>query len=302
MYPSVLKSEAWLKLMAERRFEKPADLLYFSASPNAAIAPKDTNRRTISEMLEIELGNYSVQAFDTGAIHAGIFLKALENLPFRPKAIVMDLNLRSFGMHWIESPLENSLQRNMAYWNSNFGLLNRMQVVLKNYPYKTPSERLKAIKYAEEFKELELPFPRNTIKNWMDSLVKQDEYELLGRDFIRNFAVKIDANNTMLQYYEAVVLKCQRQKIPLFLCILPEDLEGMQRRVGEELVELCQKNVQFLQKKLTGDGVYILDLSAGVSEKYFFENSNNFATEHYSQEGRTFVAKKQAQLLRAKLK
>ena len=156
VYPTTIESEGWLKKMGENTYSKKPDIIYFSASPNATYFEGDIDKRSISEKIQSYLKEVRIEAMDTGAIHAGIFLHALQQMPtdYKPKLIVMDLNLRSFGNMWIQSGLENSLQRNLVYWNNYPGIINKIRASLKNYPYIPYHERSELIQYDEKFKKL----------------------------------------------------------------------------------------------------------------------------------------------------
>lgn len=299
-HPSTLKTEGWLKTLGEKSFSKRADVLYFSASPNLAVAQYDTDRRSIHDKIQFYLKSSKIESLDTGAIHAGVFLHALKQLPknYTPKVVLMDLNLRSFGQMWIQSGLENSLQRNLAYWNDYPGLLNRMSVALKNYDYIGLHERNSIIDYNEKFTFL--PFPGNckSIKKWVDSLnTRPDHQDGKGRELVRNFGFKIDSKNEMLAHYDAVISYCESQNIKLVFLLLPENMEAMELTAGKQLVSLCEKNVSFLKTRFKNTP--IIDLSSSLPNKHFFEQ---YPTEHYDSEGREIVALKTAQTLNHFLK
>ncbi|MBI1836078.1 MAG: hypothetical protein HYR91_02310 [Flavobacteriia bacterium] len=288
-YVETLNKEGWLKKIGDTSFSKKANILYFSASPNASFPESDTDRRSIHEKIQFYLNNNTIEALDTGAIHAGIFLHALQQLPqdYKPKIILMDLNLRSFGKMWIHSGLENSLQRNLVYWNNYPGLYNRIKASLKNYPYLPLHEREALINYSEKFDVLPFKKACYTIKKWVDSLnFRADHYDGIGREFVRNFGFQINESNEMLKNYREVVAFCKLQKLKLVFLILPENIESMRKNSGENLVKLCDKNIKYL--KFQFKNIPIIDLSNKLNSSYFYET---FPTEHYNQEGREIVAK-----------
>lgn len=298
-YKETLKEEGWLKELGENSFSKKADILYFSASPNSSFSESDTDKRSIHEKIQFYLKNTTIEALDTGAIHAGIFLHALKQFPknYKPKIILMDLNLRSFGKMWIHSGLENSLQRNISYWNQNIGLINRINAALKNYPYIPINERNALITYSEKFDHLPFKDSCNTLKKWVDSLNNRpDHADGIGREFVRNFGFKIENSNEMLRYYEEIVKCCQSMNVQLIFLILPENLESMENNSGKQLKKLCQINIQYLKNHF--NNTKIIDLSNELNNSYFYEI---FPTEHYNQAGREMVAKKVAnQILKIK--
>lgn len=291
VYQTTLQSEGWLKKIGERSFAKHPDILYFSASPNCAYFEGDIDKRSIHQFIQDSLNQLiTIDAIDTGSMHAGIFLHALRQFPkgYRPKQIVMDLNLRSFGNRWIHSDLENSFQRNLVYWNHLPGLYNRFQAFLKNYKYIQQAERNELIFYDDAFNKL--PFSGNcqTVKKWTDSLDKRaDHADKMGREMVAQFGFTIDSTNPMLLYYQQIVDFCQLKKIPLLLVILPENLEEMENKAGKNLKRICLKNVLFLTQYFKNQKVELINDVGLLNKSYFYEP---FPTEHYIAAGRKKVA------------
>ena len=288
IYPDIKKSEGWLQGLAERQLNKHPDVLYFSSSPNKACAPQDVDRRFISQMVQDSI-YLKLEPIDTGAIHAGIFYSILQKIPKDkyPKVLVVNLNIRSHGNNWIHSNLENSLQRNMVYWNNRPGIINHLLASCKYYDYKTPMEHLRAIEHAEKFGELPFTGSHRTIKKWCDSLFRASDNPDEGMTMIRHFGFKIDANNIQLKHYELIAEWAKKRNIPLIFVLLPENVERMRELVGQDLHTLVGKNAQFLNTHFTKKGVTVINLWNAAGKDVFFEA---FPTEHYSSVGRSKVA------------
>lgn len=297
LYKSTLKSEGWMKSVADGCYEKKADIIYFSASPNSAYPPNDTNQMSIHQMIYALYSNYSIEALDTGSIHAGIFLYALQHLPedYKPKAVIMDLNLRSFGPRWLNSGLENSMQRNLVYWNDNIGLLNRINAALKNYDYIPLAERKEIVDYEDKFYHLPFKDSCNTVKMWFDSLQRRpDKADKVGLEMVQFFGFEITKENKMLAYYDQIIAFCEAHKIQLYFVLLPENLEGMEKNAGVNLKKLCLKNGRFLKSHFKTKKVTIVDALDKLNSSYFYES---FPTEHYISAGREIVAKEVVKVL-----
>ena len=290
LYPQTIQSEGWLKTMGENTYSKKPDIIYFSASPNAAYFEGDLDKRSISKKIQSYLKKDRIEAMDTGAIHAGIFFHALKQMPkdYKPKLIVMDLNLRSFGNMWIQSGLENSLQRNLVYWNNYPGIINRIRASLKNYSYIPYHERSELIQFDEKFKKLPFKDSCQTIKKWTDSIRNKPNFDPIGAEMIMHFGFQIDAKNQMLLEYDKIVTYCKLKHIPLLFLILPENLEGMSLKAGDNLKKLCLQNVAFLKKHFSKKNTQIVNDINLLNASYFFED---FPTEHYKSDGREQVAK-----------
>jgi hypothetical protein len=302
LHPETLRSEGWLKEIGEKRFLKRADILYFSASPNASFSVDENDKRSIHQMIRSLYKKQSIEALDAGAIHAGIFLHALTKLPkdYAPKTILMDLNVRSLGIRWLHSGLENSLQRNLLYWNSNPGLYNRINAALKNYKQLSAKERNELIGYGDKFYQLPFPDSCQTIKKWVDSLNRRiDHSDKVGQELVRYFGFEVKDGNEMLGYYDQIVSFCAVRKIELIFLILPENLEGMTTHAGANLSQLCLENVVFLKKHFKGVPVQLIDAVSLLGSPYFYES---YPTEHYLAEGRMSVAKLVVDVLNKGLK
>jgi hypothetical protein len=300
LYPKTIETEGWLKIMGEKTYSKKPDIIYFSASPNRACFEGDLDKRSIAQKIQSYLKVDQIEAMDTGAIHAGIFLHALQQMPtdYKPKLIVMDLNLRSFGNMWIQSGLENSLQRNLVYWNNYPGIINRIRASLKNYSYIPYHERSELIQYDEKFKKLPFKDSCQTIKKWTDSIRNKPNFDPIGAEMVIHFGFKIDKNNQMLLEYDKIVNYCKSKQIPIIFLILPENLEGMSQKAGENLKKLCLQNTTFLQKHFFRTNSKIINDVDILNASYFFED---FPTEHYKSDGREKVAKSVARQLNYKL-
>ena len=300
MYISTLESEGWLKSVGDGCFKKRADGIYFSASPNESHAENDKDKRTIHEMIQSLYGKYSIASLDTGSIHAGIFLYALKQMPadYQPKFIVMDMNIRSLGVRWLNSGLENSMQRNLVYWNHRFGLLNRMNAALKNYEYLPMMERNELINYDDKFYHLPFKDSCRTVKLWFDSLQRRpDKADKIGLETLQHFGFEVTNENKMLRYYDQIVTFCNKRKIPLYYLILPENLEGMEKNSGTNLRRLCIKNSNFVKSHYKNRNVTLIDAVDKLNSSYFYET---YTTEHYTAAGREIVAKEVVEVLKRK--
>jgi hypothetical protein len=298
IYPQIKKSEGWLQELAENKLDKHASIYYFSSSTNKSTAPIDSDKRSIVEIVQSVVGQ-KITSIDTGAIHCGIFYEILKKIPESQSIdkIIVDLNVRSFGNNWIHSGLENSLQRNLIYWNNYPGVYNHLRASLKMYNYQAPAVHIRAIEYGEKFTKIPFRKPHNTIKNWCDSLFNIPNHNEAGLEMIKHFGHFIDEKNPMLENADLIVEWCKKRSIPLVFIILPEDVSKMRRLVGEDLASLVEKNADFLEKRYSSKSVEVINLVNDLDENVFFES---FPTEHYKSFGRKYVAQKMIEIINVK--
>lgn len=295
LYPDIKQNEGWLQEMTEKRLNEKPDVIYMSSSPNQALGPDDTDRRFISQMISDSI-SLKLKAIDTGAIHAGIYYQILNKIPKEkyPSVLVVNLNIRSHGNNWIHSDLENSLQRNMLYWNDNPGIVNHLIASLKYYDYKSPVEHQRAIEYAEKFAELPFGGSHKTIKKWCDSLFLATKDSEEGITMIKHFGFLIDENNIQLARFDKIAEWTRKNNIELIYVILPENIQKMERLAGKDLRDLVGKNADFLYRRYTKKGVKVINLWDKADENIFFES---FPTEHYRSPGRAVVASEVAKAI-----
>lgn len=280
-----------------------ADILYFSASPNQACAPTDKDTRSISKILDDELPSHSVMAVDTGAIHAGIYKKLIRMIPSQTSVqyVVVNMNYRSFGMGWIESDLENAIQKQSLFYNYNLPLWNRFLQGLNYYPTKTKKEREKTIQNAWKNEDLPYPFPRNSVNNWCEEYKWgdwQNPKRNLADHYIKNFAFVLDENNPRVKDFDEITEICREKNIPLIFLILAENMEQAEELVGENLVDLMIKNTDFLINRYESKGVIMVNQLNQVPDSCFYERE--WPTEHYNFSGRYQIAKSTAEKINGK--
>lgn len=281
-------------LLKFNRAVEHADALYFSASPNAAIAESDSDRRTIAQMMDDLLPGLKLEAVDTGGIHAGVYKKLIALIPEESdvKYVVVNMNYRSFGMDWIESDLENSIQKQMVFYNNRPPVINRFLQGLNYYDCATTKER--KIRIQSHWKNDSLPFaaPRNNVIDWC-AVEKWGDWthpkRQLADAYIKNYAFPLLEENPRLKDFDAIVEICNQKNLKLIFVILPENLEEGEKLAGKELSELMRSNKNELVKRYTAKGVTVVDCFEQVADSCFIERG--FPSEHYNQTGRMIVAK-----------
>lgn len=280
-----------------RKFEhavEHAEALYFSASPNAAIHKTDADKRTIAGMMDDLLPDYQLMAVDTGGIHAGVYKKLIALIPEDSPVeyVVVNMNYRSFGIDWIESSLENSICKQMVFYNNRPAIINRFLQGLNYYETATEKERQERIQ--QHWKNDTLPYspPRNTVTDWC-ALEKWGDWthpkRQLADAYIKNFAFTLDESNPRVKDFDEIVSICEQKGLKLIFVILPENLQEAHQLVGKELTDLMTTNKNWLVDRYTKKGAQVVDCFNQVADSCFTERT--FPSEHYTEIGRMIVAK-----------
>lgn len=291
-YQSDLKSEGNVLPKFERVVDV-SDALYFSASPNAAIHKDDSDKRTICEMMDDLTPEMRINAVDTGGIHAGVFRKLIRRIPEDSpvKCVVVNMNYRSFGIDWIESALENAIQKQTVFYNPYPPIVNRFLQGLNYYETKTDAQRQKIIQDHWKNDTLSFDYPRDNVTNWC-AVEKWGDWtnpkRQLADAYIKNFAFTLSDENPRIQDFDEIVRICKEKKLRLIFVILPENLEEAKLLVGEELIQLMIENKNELVNRYTSMGAEVVDCFSSASDSLFTERY--FPSEHYNQTGRMIVA------------
>jgi hypothetical protein len=281
-------------------FEWHNDALYFGESSNYWIAPEDTDKRNISDMINDSIEGGRLSGTNVPAYHAGMYLPVIEMIDTtsRVKHLIVTMNMRSFDKPWIYSPQEAALMRSKCFYESYPPLYNRMRATLGYYYSPTADEQDDKMLHAFEFDTLivDFPLPFPTIKRWCE----QEKFPLPegGEDFpkrvladhyIKAYAFQIDTvNNPRIKDFDAIVKVCKEKNIKLYFNLLSENIEWADSLVGQELVYLMKANRDLLVNRYQRNGVVVIDNLETVAGEHFGEKT--WTTEHYNQFGRMKVA------------
>jgi hypothetical protein len=276
----------------ERAVEK-ADVLFFSASPNAAVEQFDADQRTLAQMMDDLLAGQKVEAVDTGGIHAGVFKNLIKIISSesKVKTVVVEMNYRSFGADWIYSKLENAIQKQMVFYNNRPKVINRFLQGLNYYTSVSDKEREASIEYHWQNDSLPFAPPRSFVKTWCD-VEKWGDWthpkRQLADAYIKNFAFVLNEKNPRVRDFDEIVEICKEKKLQLVFVILPENLEECEKLVDKDLVNLMKSNKDWLVNRYTERGATVVDCFDNVADSCFTERY--FPSEHYNEIGRLIVA------------
>lgn len=282
------------------------DILYFAESSNMNVRDTDLVKKSISELTDDLLPYFKIGAVNKPATHAGIYKQWIKNLraPF-PKAIIVTMNLRSFGADWRHSELESVLQAGVVMLKPYPVLINRFLLALNAFDNKTPELRHQDMLREWEEVKFDFPFkvPHPTVRSWDNAMANGSfllpdgawdiEKITLACHYIKSYAFQIRPDNPRLKDFDEIVAFCQQNKIKLIFNLLAENTEYAQQFVGKELVQIMRYNRNLLVRRYgKKPGVTVVD-NLELLEGLDFSDQN-WTTEHYGYEGRLKIAKQLA--------
>jgi hypothetical protein len=291
-YSSDLRAEGNVLTKFEQAVDR-ADILYFSASPNAAIGIADRDQRTIAQMTDDLIPDLKLMAVDTGGIHAGVYKKLVQMIPEDSpvKTVVINMNYRSFGVDWIYSKLENAIQKQMVFYHNRPAVINRFLQGLNYYEARTDHERERLIQ--DHWSNDLLPFaaPKNTVTSWCE-VEKWGDWthpkRQLADHYIKNFAFVLNEENPRVKDFDEIVEIAFSKDIQLIFVVLPENIQEAEKLVDTDLKNLMIDNKNWLVNRYESAHVKVVDCFELVADSCFIER--DFPSEHYTETGRFIIA------------
>lgn len=308
-YPKDLKQHS-PEMIEVWKQQRKSDMLYFAESSNMNVRDTDIVKKSISELTDDLLPKFKIGAVNKPATHAGIYKEWIKNMraPF-PKAIIVTMNLRSFGADWRHSELESVLQAGVVMLKPYPVLANRFLLALNAFDNKTPAKREQEMLREWEEVKFDFPFkvPHSTVRLWDNAMANGSfllpdgawdmEKITLACHYVKSYAFQIKPDNPRLKDFDEIVLFCQQRKIKLIFNLLAENTEYAQQYVGKELVQIMRYNRNLLVRRYSKKrGVTVVD-NLELLEGLDFSDQN-WTTEHYGYNGRLQIAKQLAKALR----
>ncbi|MBC7425640.1 MAG: hypothetical protein H7321_03805 [Bacteroidia bacterium] len=288
--------------------QNKSDILYFGESSNFWISEGDTDRRTISEMIQSGLPGHTVGTLNQSAFHAGMYLPVIQQISedSKVKTIIVTLNMRTLDQACINFRNETALQQEKAFYMPRPPMINRLMVSLHGYENVTEEVRDKRMWYAWEHDTLRFPyeFEFKTLKDWCfaPKHIKADGTEdfpkrELADHYIKAYAFQINtATNPRIKDLDNIVKTAKEKKLKLVFNILSENMHYADSLVGKDLVFLMRQNRDLLVERYTKMGAIVVDNLETVPGYDFAEK--NWTTEHYGQLGRRLIAEKVIEVLK----
>lgn len=279
-----------------------ADVLYFGESSNFTAAEQDSSTHSISELLAEMHHGLNIKGISKGAIHASTFKTLIKRIDAhaKVKTVIVTMNLRSFGINWIQSELETNLSRAEILYSTYPPVLKKCLLTFKAYD-NTPLFKRKDIIRShykdDKFKLAHRDF--TSVHEWDKEVyhkgipdangAKDLEKTNIACHFIKNYAFVIDESNPRVRDFDAIVALCQAKHLNLIFHLLPENHERATELCGSDLDELMKQNVAFLKNRYEKKSTFISNYDL-LPDSVFIDRE--WPTEHYSFIGRYSIARR----------
>jgi hypothetical protein len=283
-------------IVLEKAQKEKTDIIYFGDSSDTDYSNKDLDKRSISQMLEEILPNYSMASISNPAYAADIFLEFCKHMirqKYYPKIVIIPINMRSFSPSWDRNwgwqfEKEKAILKNKLF----FMFFKTMEVFDKN------NKRFNEITQSE--------FENTEVFNGEKAVGRVKDFE--GHEF-RHYSEE-NMKNSILYFYmfslkndhrklkslaEVAKILLENNIKPVFY-ITPIDYETGERYFPGEFSERLKNNVETIKSAFKENNLEILDLSADLKTDFFAWEK--YPNEHLDEKGRKYVAEKIAEIIK----
>ncbi len=283
-------------------------VVYTGESSNHTYSWKDKDQRKISDFIFDHFPGLRCGDMTKAASHAEVYYYLLENIPENApvETVIVTMNIRSFGYDWIESDLENAIQKQLVLIKDYPPFFNRFRLAFKDYDIKTEQERSKARYYHLCNDKIVFPYPFNystshewdyakahegvidSEGNWNNTLT------ILACHYIKTYGFQIHENNPRIKDFDNIVKLAKERGWHLIFNLLAENVDRANELVGSDILYIIRQNRDYLLNRYGNiENVTVVDNIGDVRNNLYIDQ--NWTTEHYSEMGRRTIANHVAQ-------
>ncbi|MEO5644903.1 MAG: hypothetical protein ABIQ40_07300 [Bacteroidia bacterium] len=284
--------------------QNKCDVLYFGESSNATYSPDDTCALSISQLIQRQCPQVKIGTLDHGAYHAANYLALIKNIRLgaKVKTLVVTMNLRSFGIGWINSALETPLMKANVMYSTYPPIIKRLMLAFGDYDTKPQKEREKEMvnHWRKDPLNVAPDFEFQTTYDWNDARcystmdtfpdgTPNNPQKDLACNYIKVLGFSIDTlSNPRIKDFDEIVQSARKKNLRLVFNLVSEKVDCADSLVGSQLVSVMMQNRDLLMNRYNKNGVIVVDNLGLVEAADFLEPYT--VSEHYNQAGRLAIA------------
>ena len=284
--------------------EQNADLLCFIDSTNYHTAPNDRDARPTTQMMHRQLPEWTLGVLCNGAYHPEIhlaFIRYMLEKGFRPKAVILCLNMRSLSMEWDPNPAYQFERQRMILREGGLGskIFRRPLVV-----FKAPGHDLHSIGQAtyENMPVYDGAERIGTVRDFRGDRYKQVNEQNMIRMIRFLYMYPLPDDHRKILALREIGELLGRAGVPGIVYFTPIDYAFCEKVIGPRFTTKLGRNIGRIQSLLSDTSLDFLDLSFALDSPNFYWKNYFYPNEHLNETGRRFVAEKVATKVRQTLK
>lgn len=244
--------------------------------------------RIVSGLPGVRVGAWDGAGY-TPELHSAVLEYALRQ-GYRPAAVVVSVNLRSFSELWDLRPQYQYSEMRARIKVGDF-LIQGLQRPLSSYGIYAALEGVP--RGEREFHELELERDGRRLGRMDRILASQDRKTL----FSALYLYALDPGHRKVRALRAIAERCRSERIPLRIYVTPIDVDAGEREWGEGFRARIARNVAVLRDSLATQGAVLEDWSGLLRSEHFSYGA--FPNEHLNGAGRELLARDVLRLIRS---
>lgn len=272
------------KLLFKFSYFKKYNVLFVGDSVAERISNLDKDKRTLAgmlnnnfsgkdKMLSISHSAYNLRMYDS-------LLQCFKILKYRPKAVIVPINIRSFSPQWCMEP-DWKFEKELDIINSFL------------------SDNIQGFDYKFEFLDTNVKFAlttftqRKQFKDVIDIKGKDEASDLFRKKliFIYHYTYQLNQQHELLKYFTNIINLARTLNIKLFFYVTPINYQAGLDLVGESFLKIVRSNLNIIRD------IFLSEAHSGVHFENYLEllPKDNFfnedsPTEHLNQIGRKILA------------
>jgi hypothetical protein len=262
-------------------------VIYFGDSVLDTVAPGDTDKSTIVQMLSKLASSTTIADFSHGAYHLGIYdsyVQYMAHSSSKPQAVIVPINLAEFSPGWDMRPGYQFDEENFdlttpvpfaQYFFRPLAIFQAIHAVTEEQYEKTPVYRGTAVVgTVAEFSE-PLKYASITPAHMADQ-------------FVFDYMYNLTPMHRKLVSLQHLIATARAAGIAVYVYITPIDYENGVKYVGPDFLSQTKANTDVICSVLASNNMPCLNLAFSLRSNIF--NYPVYANEHMKQQGRLFVA------------
>jgi hypothetical protein len=265
------------------------DLIYLGDSVIKSAPDDEADKASISEILakirpELKIGDLTRGAYNPTIYET--LLSYISRSPYRPKAVIIAINLRSFSPEWDRRP-EYQFEKEKLFLSSSIPFFASFFKPLAVFR----AINVTTVTYEDWFNT---PVYNGLLKvGTVQDFENQKKFNLINEDNIRakyiyEYLYSLDSEQRELKSLEKTIALAKAAGIQVYVYLTPIDYQEGKKYLGDDFIKQTSANANLICSVIKEQGLPCLNLAFSLDSSYF--NHPAYPNEHLKSEGRKFVA------------
>lgn len=302
----VKQKDQYTEALLQTFNKQQIDVLYFGDSSIRFAGSRDTNKTGIDLLFQAKSGLTVCTIANPGfsAVIYSEYVRLLDKTKYKPKLVIIPINLRSFTGSSIRRPALNFPLKQIYIRYKRSGQIELSDYL--KYRFLGLEEQL-----TENWKKQQVLLDgkslgthnyirgKSLIADSLDYAPKREYLyaEKLALKFKYHYMTQIRPDDAMLTYLDEIINYFRGKGIPILFYLTPINFQDGKKYVGEAFKIRTEENIVTIENFMKSKNIKFLNLATSLAPSAFIDKRDVF--EHYNTDGRSFIAGEVAKASRA---